>query len=31
VRERSNHRLEVLALVVGGQADDGAGHAHIIA
>ena len=30
-RERAHHRLEVLALVVGGQADDGAGHAHIIA
>jgi len=31
VGERPHHRLEVLALVVGGQADDGAGHAHIIA
>ena len=31
VGESPNHLLEVLALVVGGEADDGAGHAHIIA
>ncbi len=31
VRERAHHRLEVLALVVRRQADDGSGHAHIIA
>src|SRR5439155_17138149 len=29
VAERAQHRLEVLALVVGGEADDGFGHLHV--